>query len=267
MRPESKNAFVLASILHLVFVGLLLFFSVWQPLKKEPEPVVMTLFAPPAPMDSEPVPEPEPEIETVSFDFKPVPLVPIPPPPPDPAPPPPPKPKPDPKPEPKPAPKPEPPPPPKVSYQEFRQKNPEPKPKPPRQNPPAPSAPPVTVPRIDTSKIVKSLETMMSRETAERVSRQSPSDQAALHAYFERVKATVRGAWAKPAGLHDQLRVSISFHISADGRISGARVASSSGNAIFDQSVLAAFNRAGSVGPTPDGNSYPLRLEFRMTDG
>lgn len=106
----------------------------------------------------------------------------------------------------------------------------------------------------------------MSRETAAQVSEQSPSDQAALSAYFERVKAAVRGAWAKPDGLNDQLRVSVSFQLSADGRISGARVSSSSGNSIYDQSVLEAFARAGSVGPTPDRKAYPLRLEFRMTD-
>lgn len=107
---------------------------------------------------------------------------------------------------------------------------------------------------------------MMPREAVAAISQQSPSNQAALNAYFQRVKSAVRGAWSKPAGLHDQLRVSVSFQVSADGRITGARVASSSGNSLFDQSVLAAFNRAGSVGPTPDGKSYPLRLEFRMTD-
>lgn len=106
----------------------------------------------------------------------------------------------------------------------------------------------------------------MSREAMTQVKQQSGADQAALNAYFERIKTAVRGAWAKPDGLHDSLRVTISFHVSGEGRISGASISSPSGNPLYDRSVLDAFNRAGSVGASPDRQSYSLRLEFRMTD-
>lgn len=271
MRPNSRKAFVLASGVHLAFAALVLILTIWDPTPDKKEPVTFELFAPPS---AQPIEESEPEVlPSVSFDF----TAPEPPPPPPPRPEPepvrqpePPAPKPQtptpPRPEPPkptPAPVPEPVPQPKVRFDEFRRQNPQqtppPTPAPPRQTP-------VTAPRIDTSTITRNLESMMSREDMAQVREQSSTDQAALNAYFERIKAAVRGAWAKPDGLHDSLRVTVSFQVSADGRISGARIASSSGNSIFDRSVLEAFNRAGTVGASPNRETYPLRLEFRMTD-
>lgn len=279
MRLTSSKAFVLASAVHLLFAAIVLLLTLWTPREKEEEMVTFELFAPPS------APVPEPEIQAVNFNYEPPPPPPEPSPRPEPEPPPPPEPKPEPspppqpKPEPSPPPKPKPEPPPpaptpkpkppppppveKVSFDKFRQENPRQRKSTPA---PAPRPAPVNVPRIDTSSITRNLESMVPRETMQQVNQQSASDQQALNAYFERIKATVRGAWAKPEGLHDSLRVTVSFSVSADGLITGARVTSSSGNGVFDQSVLAAFARAGSVGPSPDNRSYPLRLEFRMTD-
>lgn len=280
MQPASKKAFVLASTIHLGVAAFFVILAFWDPSPKEKEPVTFELFAPPS--QSAPSPSQVEEIPTVRFDFtppEPPPPVPVPPvqPPPTPQPEPPaPKPepvppKPEPKvepkpPAPKPAPKPEPKPEPKATpttYAEHLRQNPT------RKAPPAPppvTVAPVTAPRINTTAITRNLESMMSREAMAELTRQPGTDQAALSAYFERIKASVRGAWAKPDGLHDSLRVTVEFQVSADGRISAARVLSSSGNPLFDRSVLDAFNRAGSVGPSPDRQSYPLRLEFRMTD-
>lgn len=272
MRPASRKAFVMASVIHVAFALLVLLFTFWKPAEREVEPVSFEVFAPPSSSPAEQSPAPEPEITPVSFNFTPPPPPPPPPKPtpPPPEPPPPPKPKPEPPPPPKPAPpapKPEPPPPPKpeprVSFEDFRKKDPQ---RQPQQRQAAPPPKPVNVPRIDTTAITRNLENMLPREQAAQVSQQSSGDQAALNSYFERIRSAVRGAWAKPQGLNDALRVTVRFDVTADGRLTNVSIASSSGNSIFDQSVLEAFRRVGSVGPSPDRQPYSLRLTFRMTD-
>jgi TonB family protein len=273
MPQNSKRAFVMASLVHVAFALLVLTFTLWRPPERKPKPIVFELVAPPAPGAE----VAEAEVVPVAFNFTPPEPPPPPPPrprpvepPPAPTPPPPPPtpPPPPPRPTPAPAPKPPPPKPPepeKIAFDQFRQQNPQ-RPTPPRPQPtPAPA--PAPVPRIDTTQITRDLNaTITSPRQQAQASQQSASDQAALQSYFERIKAAVRGAWAKPHGLHDQLRVEIRFDVRAAGVISGFSVASSSGNSIFDQSVLDAFARVGSVGAPPDRKPYSLRLEFRMTD-
>jgi TonB family protein len=280
MRPTSSKAFVLASVVHVAFAILVLILTLWKPADKKPEPVVFQMFAPPSASPVTNAPPAEPEIQPVAFNFTPPEPPPQPPPrpaptpppptPPPPTPPPPPVPAPAPKPTPpppkppEPAPKPPPPPsPPTVSFDQFRQQNPQ------RQQPaprPTPAPQPVTAQRIDTTAITRQLESALSSAQMTQVSQQSSTDQAALNSYFDRIKSAVRGAWSKPHGLHDALRVTIRFDVSADGRLTNVAVASSSGNSIYDESVLDAFRRVGSVGPSPDRKAYSLRLEFRMTD-
>jgi TonB family protein len=280
MQQSSKRAFVLASVVHLGFALLVLLLTLWRPPERETKPVVFELVAAPASVAPA---VPQAEVVPVSFNIdlpppppppvvRPRPPEPTPPPPPPPTPPrvetprPAPPPPPPLKPEPRPTPPPPPPPPPqeRVTIDQFRQTNPaRPQPQPPRPTP-APTQP---VPRIDTTQITRELNAAItSSQQQAQVNQASSADQAALSSYFDRIKAAVRGAWAKPHGLHDQLKVEVRFDVSATGVISNVAVARSSGNSIFDQSVLEAFSRVGSVGPSPDRRPYSLRLDFRMTD-
>lgn len=180
---------------------------------------------------------------------------------------------------------PDPPPPPPRPVERPRPQPPEPRPQPPperenidqflrdhplRQRQPAPQPPPqpIQAPRIDTRPITRALEqisiTPVAQANAPTLSRQ---EQDALQAYFERIREAVRGAWRPPPGLHDHLIVSIRFDVSVDGRISNIIVDRSSGNPIYDNSVIDAFHRiSGGVGPTPNRRADTLRLEVGLMD-
>jgi len=95
----------------------------------------------------------------------------------------------------------------------------------------------------------------------------SPQQVSALADYSTRLRARIDTVWNKPAQLAGvRLVAEVVFDVSASGRISNARLRPGSGNTAFDQSVLAAFNRASSAGPTPTGQAYQFSLTFRMQD-
>jgi colicin import membrane protein len=70
----------------------------------------------------------------------------------------------------------------------------------------------------------------------------------------------------KPSGLGDSVSAEVSFFVAANGEIGNVRITRSSGNAEFDQSVLAAFRRITWLGPRPDNRSDTWRLIFRMRE-
>jgi colicin import membrane protein len=89
---------------------------------------------------------------------------------------------------------------------------------------------------------------------------------SALDAYFAYLKQRLLQALDKPPGLADSLVVTIEVRIAADGTLSGAHIASSSGNAEFDHAALEAIARVRSIGPKPDGKSELITVPFRMKE-
>ena len=69
--------------------------------------------------------------------------------------------------------------------------------------------------------------------------------------------------------MSEKLVARVTFFVSADGTISHVRIVRSSGNAAFDQAVLAAFHRTRSIGPRPDhhGDEVGLSFSLREEDG
>ena len=90
--------------------------------------------------------------------------------------------------------------------------------------------------------------------------------QDAQDSYFAMLIQQLKSNHVKPEGLSDLLSADVSFHIASNGMISRVTITRSSGNSEFDQSVLAAFSRTGSIGPRPDKKSDSSTLTFRMKD-
>lgn len=86
-----------------------------------------------------------------------------------------------------------------------------------------------------------------------------------LDAYYAMLMERIRNAIDKPPGISDQLAVTIAFHISPEGRLWGARVAQSSGNAAWDQAVLAAFSVV-TMPEQPEHKDDYLELIFKTKD-
>lgn len=94
----------------------------------------------------------------------------------------------------------------------------------------------------------------------------SRAEQDQLATYFAMLKQRLLAAHEKPLGVSDQLSARVSFHIAASGAISQARIVKSSGNAEFDQSVLATFRAVGSIGKRPDNRSDSREVTFDLRD-
>jgi len=147
-----------------------------------------------------------------------------------------------------------------VNYKDFLKDNPI---EEPGVNRPAPRKR-VDRPVIDTPEIVIPSSPGNAPSESRPISR---SDLNELAEYQARLRARLDAVWNKPANLGaSQIHATAIFHVSAGGRITRVRLSPSSGNASFDQSVTAAFQRVGSAGPTPTGEAYTFKLTFRMTD-
>lgn len=94
----------------------------------------------------------------------------------------------------------------------------------------------------------------------------SREEQDLLGTYIALLKQHFREAHEKPTGLSDLLAAKVEFFVAADGSISKVSITQSSGNAEFDQSVLAAIRNARTIGPRPDGKSSMLSTRFKMKD-
>lgn len=92
------------------------------------------------------------------------------------------------------------------------------------------------------------------------------TEMSALGLYIANLRGALEDAWPKPSGMADSLATIVEFSVSSDGRITSVRVAVSSGNRTFDQSVLGAFEGVDDAGPPPDGKPLQLRLTFKMNE-
>lgn len=89
---------------------------------------------------------------------------------------------------------------------------------------------------------------------------------AALDAYWARLRAALKAAWEKPDSLNDLLSAKVEFYLASDGSLSRVRIARSSGDADFDESVLDAFRRVRSLGAVPGGTSGTFEIAFKMSE-
>lgn len=259
MQGKTKQGFVLSVLLHVaVIVGAFLI-SIIQPPEK-PKEMIFELVAPPP--SAPDVPSTEPAMEFTA----PTPPVPVPqpkvePPPPKPVPkPPPPKPKPVEKPKPVPTP-----PPPKpvevpkpMSIEEFRKLNPQ-KPKPKTTTPPKT----VKVPRVDTRFNVNLRDTVVNVDSLAGLSQIQQSE---LQNYIARLREALRLCWSKPDGLPAATAADVEFHVAPNGSFSRIRITRSSGQTMFDASVVESFSTLGTAGQTPDGKPLHLRYTFRINE-
>lgn len=88
-------------------------------------------------------------------------------------------------------------------------------------------------------------------------------DGSQVASYWERLVAQLRTVHEKPAGLDDGLQARVEFTLRADGTVGDVRILRSSGNELFDASVVAAFRRLGGLGIPPAGSTGTQQITFR----
>jgi len=213
---------------------------------REPDPE----FPPEPPMlETAPIEQPE-----AAHEVSPVELAPEPPKPEPPKPTPP-----NPKPAPKPPPKPEPKPMSKAEFDRLHGNKPN-----PTAVKPAANRPPPRVRQINTRGIVGGSPSVSEGAGGTALSR---AESDLLEAYIALLRQRLRAAHVKPAGLSDLLQTKVRFAIAADGTLANLRIVTSSGSREFDESVLAAFRKVRSIGPTPNGKADTWELTFKLRDG
>ena len=84
--------------------------------------------------------------------------------------------------------------------------------------------------------------------------------------YLARLMGKLRVAHEKPAGLDAGLKARVEFVLRADGTIGDVRIVKSSGSAVFDASVLAAFRMMHDLGAPPAGIAGVNQVTFRTSE-
>lgn len=150
----------------------------------------------------------------------------------------------------------------KVSYQDYLKKH-------PTLKTSATTTPRVAnVPKIDTQGIVGGVKGGSTANTrggggGNALTRESQNQ---LDTYISLLIQELKNAHEPPSGVSDQLETKVTFDITASGAILSPRISKSSGNREFDESVLDAFRRVRSIGPTPTRRPDTWTVTFRMQD-
>ncbi len=256
MPSESRTlrSFAISVLLHAVFVACGFLFFWLQDRLKPDQPVVFELVAAAAPPPVQPPPvEPTParplEIPAAQ------PLQPLPRLPELPQPEPPPPPAPEPKPQPKPEPKPEPPP--TLTYEEWARTRKVPEPVQ-RVTRPAPRPAPA-VPQIDTN-VRERLERRLSPIRLQGAAVGQVESDDALQRYLAELRERIQAVF-EPSG--SRLQAEALFTVTAQGRLTDARIQQSSGDPAFDRSVLRTLQAVRTPGPPPGNRDYTFTLVFR----
>jgi colicin import membrane protein len=87
-----------------------------------------------------------------------------------------------------------------------------------------------------------------------------------LGAYFAMFKEKLRAKFEPPPGLSDTLKVEVEIVSHADGSISGAQIAKSSGSKEFDEAVLAALRRVQMPSRPDKKTEKGVRFTFTMRE-
>ena len=151
----------------------------------------------------------------------------------------------------------------RMSYRDYLKKHPTPKPS---------AAPPTqrtaNVPRIDAQGIAQGVRGGSTANTrggggGKALAREEQSE---LNTYISFLLNALKEAHEPPPGVSDTLEAKVTFDITASGAILYPRISKSSGDRSFDQSVLEAFRRVKSIGPTPNGKPDTWTVTFKMKD-
>ena len=151
----------------------------------------------------------------------------------------------------------------KMSYRDYLKKHPTPKPS---ATPPTRKA--ANVPRIDVKGIAGGVPGGSTANTrggggGKAMTREERSE---LDTYISFLLNALKEAHEPPSGVSDTLETRVTFDITANGAILYPRISKSSGDRAFDQSVLEAFRRVRSIGPTPNGKPDVWTVTFKMKD-
>ena len=229
MELSSRTAFYISAILHGVFFVLLIVWTLISSLIAKEDNYVFTMVTPPASAlqsEKSPVTSEETAAETQAPEVEAEPL-------------------------------------PSLSYEEFIKQHGAPK----AQKSVTPVKRKVTVKDLDTENLREELEKALASDHWQEVSRMTSVQQNEFQRYIGSLKAQINQAWNKPSQLSGrQFVATLRFTVSSKGVISDVQITDSSKNELFDNSVLAAFERVGRAAPTPDGNTYSLILTFRMKE-
>jgi TonB family protein len=151
----------------------------------------------------------------------------------------------------------------RVSYKDYLKKHPTPK-----QVAATPPRTAANVPRVDVQGIaqgVKSGSTANTRggEGGKALVREQQNE---MNTYISLLIQELKRAHEPPPGVSDRLEARVTFDITASGAILNPRISKSSGDKAFDESVLEAFLRMRSIGPTPNRRSDTWTVTFKMRD-
>lgn len=251
MSRETRQSFVLSVFIHGGFIVLAVLFVLVEAWLERPEPVVFELVSPaaaPAPRTAPDLPEESPlePIEVPQNEpLEKLPDIPD---------------LPEPVPEPpveQPQPKPEPPKPkPNVSYEEWARARDLPE-RVQRVERPRPK--PVTTPEIETD-VRQRLERQLSAIQIQGADIGQIESSDELQRYLADLRRRIQSAF-QPTG--SNLQAEATFTVTANGTLTSARIARSSGNPAFDQSVLRTLSVARTPGPPPGNRDYSFSLTFR----
>jgi colicin import membrane protein len=151
----------------------------------------------------------------------------------------------------------------KMSYKDYIKKHPPPKP-----STGAPVQRTANVPRIDQQGIAGGVHGGSTANTrggggGKALTREEQSE---LNTYISFLLNALKEAHEPPPGVSDLMEAKVTFDITASGAILNPRISKSSGDRVFDESVIEAFRRVKSIGPTPNGKSDTWTVTFRMKD-
>lgn len=153
----------------------------------------------------------------------------------------------------------------RMSYQEYLKKHPTPK-----QTAATlkATAKPTKVPKIDAQGIAQGVKGGSTANTkggggGRALTREQ---QDAMNTYISMLIQELKRAHEPPPGVSDRLEARVTFDITASGAILNPRIVKSSGDREFDQSVIEAFLRMRSIGPTPNRRSDTWTVTFKMRD-
>lgn len=151
----------------------------------------------------------------------------------------------------------------RMSYQDYLKKHPTPK-----KTAAAKPRPAGKVPKIDATGIAQGVSkgSTANRKGGEGGKALSREQQNQMDTYISLLIQELKKAHEPPPGVSDRLETRVTFDITASGAILNPRIARSSGDQAFDESVLEAFLRMRSIGPTPNRRSDTWTVTFKMRD-
>lgn len=152
----------------------------------------------------------------------------------------------------------------RMSYKDYLKKHPTPKRAPAKASGSTKIAPGK---RIDTTGIVNGVKGGSTKsKSGEGGPALARERQDQMSTYISMLIQELKRAHEPPPGVSDRLETKVTFDITASGAILNPRISKSSGDKDFDDSVIEAFLRMRSIGPTPNRRSDTWTVTFRMRD-